>query len=462
MTASASLWTAPEIAAATGGSVHGDFTVTGVTFDSRETQPGDLFIAMRGEQADGHAYVDTAMAAGAAGVIVEQPVAHPHVLVADCMAALTALGIAARQRTRAKIIGVTGSAGKTGTKEALANALDRHLPGRTHRSVKSYNNHTGVPLSLARMPRDAAFGVLEMGMNHAGELTALSAIVRPHVAVITTVAPAHIEHFGSVEAIADAKAEIFSALEPNGTAILPFDSPYFSRLTDAARQYASILVSFGTRAGADVRATDWVTDAETGGSLVTAAVPGATMCFALSPPGDHWVANAMAVLAVVQAVGADLAAAGVALADMPGLAGRGARHTLTVAGGTAVLIDESYNANPASMAATIHQLGREAATRRICVLGAMKELGGQSDVYHAELAGPLAEASVDMVLLVGEEMQALAKALVGRVEFAHGTTIEPATDWLRDKLRPGDVVLVKGSNSVGLSRIVAALTGGEV
>ncbi len=462
------LWTAAEIAAATGGTVHGDFAVTGVAFDSREVGAGDLFIAMRGALADGHAFVDRAFAAGAAGAIVEKPVDGPHVRVADAMAALTALGHAARARTSAIIIGVTGSAGKTGTKEALAAALDRHVPGRVHRSVKSYNNHTGVPLSLARMPRDAAFAVLEMGMNHAGELTALTAIVRPHVAIITTIAPAHIEHFAAIEGIADAKAEIFSGLEPGGTAIVPFDSPHHARLAAAARRSnASHVVSFGLDDGADVRARDWVADPDGGGSLVTAelAQGPAALCFALAPPGSHWVANAMAVLAAVRAVDADLAAAGLALAELPGLPGRGARHRIGVGAGDALLIDESYNANPASMAATIALLGREPAVRRLAVLGPMRELGDDGPRYHAAIAAQLAAAQIDRAILIGDEMQPLVAAIAAmpledRIDFAHGPDVAFATDALSADLRPGDAVLVKGSNAVGLGRLVRALTEG--
>jgi UDP-N-acetylmuramoyl-tripeptide--D-alanyl-D-alanine ligase len=459
------LWTAQDIATATGGTAHGDFVVTGVAFDSREVGDGDLFIAMRGETTDGNRFVAQAFASGAAGAIVEQPVDHPHVLVADATAALVALGRAARARSNAVIVGVTGSVGKTGTKEAIAAALERHAPGAVHRSVKSYNNHTGVPLSLARMPADARYGVFEMGMNHAGEIAELTRMVRPHVAVITTIAPAHIEHLGSMEAIADAKAEIFAGLEPGGTAIIPFDSPWCGRLAAAARASGAQVVTFGIGEGADVRARDWVPDDATGGSLITAELGDATLCFSLAQPGDHWVANAMAVLATVRAAGADLPAAGVALAELPGLAGRGARHRIAVGSGEALLIDESYNANPASMAATLAQLGREPATRRIAVLGAMRELGEQGDAFHAALLPHLQSARVDQAVLVGDEMQALADAMAAspvekRIEFAHERAVDSALDRVQALLRPGDAILVKGSNSVGLSRIVAALTGG--
>lgn len=461
------LWTSDEIAKATGGSASAAFAVTGVTFDSREVGPGDLFIALKGETTDGHRFIDGAFVAGAAGAIVQTPVDHPHVLVADSMAALEALGRASRARSHAQIVGVTGSVGKTGTKEAIAAALDRHRPGKVHRSVKSYNNHTGVPLSLARMPRDADYGVFEMGMNHAGEIAALTRMVRPHVAVITTIAPAHIENLGSMEAIADAKAEIFEGLERGGTAILPFDSPWHDRLKRAAGSHGAHRVSFGTGEGADVRARDWVADAESGGSLVTAQMGEATLCFSLAQPGDHWVVNAMAVLAVVRAVEADLPAAGVALAELPGIAGRGARFTLRTAdGGTALLIDESYNANPASMAATLAQLGRESATRRIAVLGAMKELGEHGPRFHAELLPHLVAARVDRAILVGDEMGALADVMAAAplesaIDFDHAPTVDAALARLAADIRGGDAILVKGSNSVGLSRIVAALTEGE-
>ncbi len=461
------LWTATEIATATGGQASTDFSVTGITFDSREVGPGDLFLALRGETTDGHHFIDRAFAAGAAGAIVEHPVGYPHVLVPDSMAALVALGRAARARSQARIVGITGSVGKTGTKEAIAAALTRHRPGKVHRSVKSYNNHTGVPLSLARMPRDADYGIFEMGMNHAGEIAALTRQVRPHVAIITTIAPAHIENLGSIEAIADAKAEIFEGLEPGGTAILPFDSPHFARLSAAAAPSAANIVSFGCTAEADVRARDWIADVDTGGSMVTAQLGPAMLCFALALPGDHWVSNAMAVLATVQTLGADLPAAGLALAHLPGLSGRGARHHIPVDGGRALLIDESYNANPASMAATLAQLGREPATRRLVVLGSMRELGQGSDAFHAAIDSQLTMADIDAAILVGDEMAPLAAALAARpleqrIDFAHGRDVDQALARLTSQIRPGDVILVKGSNSVGLSRIVAALAGGEL
>jgi len=450
------LWTSEEISAATGGTASARFDVTGVTFDSREVQPGDLFVAMPGTVHDGHRFVDGAFAAGAAGAIVSQPVTGPHVLVADTFAALQALGRASRERTQATIFGVTGSVGKTSTKEALYAALDRNRPGKVHRSVKSYNNHTGVPLSLARMPRDVDYAVLEMGMNNAGEIRALVAQVRPHVALITTIAPAHIENLGSEEAIADAKAEIFEGLESGGTAILPNDTPHRDRLLKAARRRADRIITFGS-GDADVHAVHAVS-AEGGGSLISAALLERELTFTISQPGQHWVSNALGVLAAVEAVGADVALAGLALADMESLKGRGQRHRVRIGGGEILLIDESYNANPASMAATLASLGAEkGVARRIAVLGPMRELGAHSDELHAGLAPAVLSAGIDRLILIGDEMRPLDEALDGRVAVDRVTSVAEATDRLRDLVHPGDAVLVKASNSVGLAKLVESM-----
>lgn len=455
------LWTSAEIATATGGTASSEFAVSGVAFDSREIGPGDLFVAMKGEATDGHLFLDKAFAAGAAGAVVSEETPQPHVRVADSFVALNALGRASRERTSARVIGVTGSVGKTSTKEALFAALDRCAPGAAHRSVKSYNNHTGVPLSLARMPRETRFGIFEMGMNHAGELAALTQLVRPHVAVVTAIAPAHQEYFDSVEAIADAKGEIFQGLEPGGTAIVPFDSPYRDRLIAAAQPHAGRIVTFGQSEGADVRA-QYVVRSPKGGSMITATLPDAQLSFTIGQPGDHWVSNSLAVIAAVQAVGGDLAQAGLALADLGGLKGRGERRHVPAGDGEAVLIDESYNANPASMAATLAVLGAETvAGRRIAVLGAMRELGGETAGFHAALAGPIAAAKVDEAILVGEEMGALAKALGGRIKMTHVPDAASAIDLARRAIGPGDAVLVKGSNSIGLAALVEALADGE-
>lgn len=455
------LWSSGEIATAIAGSSDGVFEASGVAFDSREVTAGDLFIALKGEATDGHRYIDKAFAAGAAGAIVSEAIPQPHILVSDTTKALNDLGTAARARSLAKVVGVTGSVGKTGTKEALFAALDRSRPGCAHRSVKSYNNHTGVPLSLARMPREARFGVFEMGMNHKGELAALTQLVRPHVAIVTAIAPAHRAFFKSDEDIADAKGEIFSGLEEGGTALVPYDSPHRERLIAAARPHAATIWTFGLEKGADIWARD-IIPGQKGGTLVTAVLPEAELQFTLAPPGRHWVSNALAVLGTVEALGADLAAAGLALGDMAGLKGRGERHRVDVAGGTALIIDESYNANPSSMRATLKVLGdEEVAGRRIVVLGSMKELGQESDGFHAQLAEPLETACVDYAILVGEEMGPLAKALGPKVKMEHVPDVASALGLVREALGPGDALLVKGSNSIGLATLVEAVVSGK-
>jgi len=447
------LWTSDEITAATGGAASQSFTVTGVTFDSREVQAGDLFVAMPGTAHDGHQFVAGAFASGAAGAIVSHPVDGPHVLVDDTFTALQALGRAARERCTGRVIGVTGSVGKTSTKEALFVALDRCRPGKVHRSVKSYNNHTGVPLSLARMPRETEFAILEMGMNNAGEIANLTRQVQPHVTIITAIAPAHIENLGSEEAIADAKAEIFQGLQHESVAIVPNDTPHRDRLVKAARRHADRIITFGT-GDADIHAIHAVT-ADGGGSLVSAVLIERELTFTISQPGEHWVSNSLAVLAGVEAVGADVAVAGLALADMGGLAGRGQRHHLPFGGGEVLLIDESYNANPASMAATLKSLGQERdVTRRIAVLGPMRELGEQGPQLHAALAPELVGAAVDRAILIGDEMQPLVEALDNGLAVTAAASVDDAAAVLLGDLRPGDAVLVKASNSVGLAKLV--------
>jgi len=450
------LWTAAAIAAATGGAASTDFAANGVAFDSREVGQGDLFVALSGEATDGHRFVAQAFAQGAAGAIVSRPVDGPHVLVDDTIVALNQLAIASRARTTSRIIGVTGSVGKTGTKEALFAALDRITHGAAHRSVKSYNNHTGVPLSLARMPADTQAAVFEMGMNHAGELSQLTRLVRPEVAIVTTIAPAHTEFFTGEDAIARAKGEIFEGLVEGGIAIVPFDSPHRDTLIAAARPHAGRIVTFGLREGADVRAVEHVRMSG-GDSFVTARMGSREVSYTLAPPGEHWVANSLAVMAAVDAIGGDLGVAGLALADLAGLAGRGARRKLKLSGGDALLIDESYNANPASMRATLKVLAAERADRRIAVLGEMRELGESSEAYHAALAVPIDEAGVSRAVLVGQGMLPLAKALEGRVETVHVPDAAAAAQILATLITPGDAVLVKGSNGVGLARVVADL-----
>ena len=452
------LWTSAAIAAATRGAASSDFAVTGVAFDSREVGPGDLFVALTGDKTDGHRFLDQAFAQGAAGAIVSAETPHPHVAVADTFAALEDLARAARARVSGRVIGVTGSVGKTSTKEALFAALDRAPGKRAHRSVKSYNNHTGVPLSLARMPAASDYAVLEMGMNHPGELAHLTTLVRPHVAMITAIAPAHTEFFPDEAAIADAKGEIFRGLEPGGTAIVPFDSPHRDRLIGHARPHAGTIVTFGLDKGADVHPLE-LARAPSGGTFLTARVGARELSLTVALPGDHWVSNALAVLAAVDAVGADLALAGLALGELGGMPGRGARRSVSIGGGEALLIDESYNANPASMRATLAVLAKEPG-RHVAVLGEMREMGDKAAQYHAGLAEPILAARVETAVLVGEAMVYLAESLEGRMDFVHVPDAASALDHARRLIAPGDAVLVKGSNGVGLSRVVAGLTGG--
>lgn len=456
------LWSAVAIAEATGGTASGDFQCSGVEMDSRDVRSGDLFVALKGESMDGHKFIEAAFAKGAAAALVDRPVDFPHVLVADTTEALKALARASRERTPAKIVGVTGSVGKTGVKEALFAALERTSRGATHRSTRSYNNHVGVPLSLARMPARSKFAVFEMGMNHAGEIATLTRQVRPNVAVITTIAPAHIENLGSEEAIADAKAEIFAGLEPGGVAVIPTDSPHYARLESAAQAAGARIISFGSERHATVRLLDAIPSAN-GGSLVTCEHPTGRLCYTVAEPGAHWITNSLAVMAAVLAIGGDLASAGLSLAEMGGLKGRGARHRVAAVGGHALLIDESYNANPASMRATLAQLGQTPAGRRIAVLGAMKELGDFGPAFHASLAEPVAGAQIDHVVLVGDEMAPLARELgksgangfVFSGSFTHAANAGEAIAALEEfGLIAGDAILVKGSNSVGLGRVV--------
>lgn len=460
------LWDAAALAAAMGGTASGAFQVSGVEIDSRDVRSGDLFFALKGEAMDGHRFLDKAFANGAAAAVVDRPVEYPHILVADTNKALEMLAGAARDRCSARRIGVTGSVGKTGVKEAIFAALDRASRGHTHRSVRSYNNHVGVPLSLARMPVRSHYGVFEMGMNNVGEISGLTAQVKPHVAVITTIAPAHIENLGSIEAIADAKAEIFEGVMPGGTAVIPADIPQFAQLCEAAKARGVAIKSFGRSAHADVRLLDTI-PAANGGALVTADLGDRRLCFTVAEPGEHWVSNALAVMAAVQAVGGDLGAAGLALAEMGGLKGRGARHQIAAHSGKALMIDESYNANPASMRATLRALGQTPATRRVAVLGSMKELGDFAPRFHGQLAEPLAEANVDYAVLVGDEMKALAQdlgkgaggALAAGLSFAHCEGPAEAISALEEfGITAGDAILVKGSNSVGLGRVVAHFT----
>jgi UDP-N-acetylmuramoyl-tripeptide--D-alanyl-D-alanine ligase len=460
------LWTATEAATATGGSNAVDWAATGVSIDTRTIRAGDLFVALRGPNHDGHDFVRAAFERGAAAAMIDRPIAElpptaPLLEVADTSAALGALGKAARSRSSARIVAVTGSVGKTGTKEALRLALA--ASGPTCASAGSLNNHWGVPLSLARLSPIAAYGIFELGMNHAGEIGALTKLVRPHVAVITTVESAHLGFFRSVEAIADAKSEIFLGLEPAGAAVLNCDNPFYERLAAAAiRTGAAEIIGFGAGSSAAVRLVDCVLDPD--GSNVQAALSSKVLCFRLPLPGRHWVMNSLAVLAAAWAAGADLDRAAAALAQLKSLPGRGRRYELAWQDGAITLIDESYNASPAAVLAAIAVLGATAparGARRIAVLGDMLELGDAAKDLHRDLAEPLLAAKVDRVFLVGALVEALHDALPEAIRGGLYSTADEAVPLLLRFLEPGDVVTVKGSRCVGLSRIVERLTAGS-
>ncbi len=458
------LWTSQEIARAIGGESYGDFSVNGVAFDSREIVEHDLFFALKGEHSDGHLFVETAIKNGASGAITSERINSPHILVNDTVAALNDLAHASRDRSSAIIIGVTGSAGKTGTKEALFEALNRSSRGKAHRSVKSYNNHVGVPLSLTRMPADSDYGIFEMGMNHSGELRDLSAIVRPHIALITTIAPAHVEFFKDESEIAAAKAEIFEGVVHGGTAIIPYDNPHYQQLRQAAVDQDLKIISFGLSKDADVHAIDVIKSGD-GLSLITSQICSKSLIYSLSQAGEHWVVNSLAVMAAVYAAGGDLASAGLALADMNALPGRGAKHVIKFDGNSLTLMDESYNANPSSMRVTIAQLGETPAKRRVAILGAMGELGHKSEEYHLEIEVYLNRAKVDYVILVGNEMKILAKRLQSMleplIECNHCNNAVEAMQLYEEHIKDGDAILVKGSNFLGLGQIVEQLLGGK-
>jgi UDP-N-acetylmuramoyl-tripeptide--D-alanyl-D-alanine ligase len=451
------LWSAAEIAAATGGAARGEWAVAGVSIDSRTVRAGELFIALRGPNHDGHAFVKDALARGAAALVDRAPANLSEqaalVVVDDTMVALTALGQAARRRSPARIAALTGSVGKTGTKEALRLALAAQAP--THASAASHNNHWGVPLSLARAPRDTAYGIYELGMNAPGEIAALARLVRPHVAMITTVEAAHLGFFSSVEAIADAKGEIFQGIEPEGVAVLNADNAHYARLrTLAEAAGCARVVGFGAAAGAAARLR--AAQLDNAGSDVVMTLEGREIAFRIGAPGRHWVNNALGVIACVAALGADPEIAARALADFRAPAGRGRQHRLTVPGGAITLIDDSYNANPASVRAALEVLG-SATGRKLAALGDMLELGDHAPRLHADLASPIAASGINRVYTAGPAMRHLHDALPPASRGAHVGDAAELVPLLEAELRPGDTLLVKGSLGMRTGRIVEAL-----
>ncbi len=461
-TVRAPLWTSFDAAVATGGKTSGRWVARGVSIDTRTLEPGDLFVALTGENRDGHEFVAEALKKGAAAALVSrQPPGalddSPLLMVNDTQAGLEGLGRTARARSKARIVAVTGSAGKTTTKEMLRLILARS--GAVAASAASYNNHWGVPLSLARMPLESAFGVFEIGMNHAGEIRSLVKFVRPHVAVVTTIAPAHLEHFGTVEAIADAKAEIFEGIEPGGTAILPAENPQFDRLTaHAKRSGVSNILAFGKSTSADARLLSATTQGD--GQNVLATIGKMRLAFSVGAAGGHIAMNAIAALLAARELGADVARGADELAHFAALKGRGARF---LAGGLEV-IDESYNANPASMAAAIELLAKaepKRGGRRIAALGDMRELGPDSASLHKALARNLAAARADLVFLCGPNMRVLWSALPVKTRGHHAETSSELAPEMMRTLKAGDVVLVKGSFGSRMSVVIDALRARE-
>ncbi len=461
MTATAPLWRSDDAAAATGGSTSTDWTATGVSIDTRTLASGDLFVALRGPNHDAHAFVGNAFAGGAAAAMVAYDATvqngGPLLRVVDTTEALTALAQAARARTAAKLIAVTGSVGKTGTKEALRQVLSGQGP--TYATQGNLNNHWGVPLSLARLPAQSRFGVFELGMSAPGELTPLSKLVRPHVAIITAIAPAHVEFFDSVADVARAKAEIFAGLD-DGTAIIPRDSEHFDLLRDAA-ETAGVkrIVSFGGHHEADVRLLSSMMTADS--SLVNAEIGGRRVNYAIGAPGHHWVINSLAVLAAVDAVGADVESAARMLVEVHAPQGRGAHSRVALDGGSFELIDESYNASPAAMRAAFETLmlaNPEDGGRRIAVLGDMRELGDEGPALHAALAEDAIAAKIDLVFACGPLMKSLYDALPAALRGAHADSSAALAPLVLAAVRPGDVVCVKGSLGSRMAPIVEALT----
>jgi len=453
------LWTAETAARATGGRGTTDWSATGVSIDSRTLVPGDLFVALKGPNFDAHDFIPDALAKGAAAVVAERlpegaPVDAPALLVDDTLRALHDLGRAARAATGAKVIGITGSVGKTGTKEALRHCLAAQ--GATHASAASYNNQWGVPLSLARMPADTRFAIFEMGMNAPGEIAALTRLVRPDVAVVTAIEAAHTAFFETLENIADAKSEIFQGVTEGGTAVLPRENSFFERLESAAADAGvARILGFGDHPAADTRLLDCTLHPDR--SEVSAAIDGHRVDYTVAIPGAHWVSNSLAVLATVAAIGGDVDRAAAALAGLRAMKGRGARRTIRMAGGTFVLIDDSYNANPSSVRAALAVLGRDAATRKVAVLGDMLELGARSAEDHAGLARAVAEAGIDLVFTCGGEMRALHASLPEARRGGHADTAESLAPSVAAAVRPGDAVLVKGSLGARMAKVVAAL-----
>ena len=460
------LWTGQDMVDAMGARpVNGvPAAVTGISIDSRSLRQGDAFFAIRGEKFDGHDFATAAAAAGASVLVVAEDklpalgrATIPLMVVGDVLEALIRLGRAARARTKAKIIAVTGSVGKTTTKEALRHVLSH--TGTVHASVASFNNHWGVPLTLARMPEGVRFGIFEIGMNHPGEITPLVKLVRPHVSIITLIAAAHLGHFRDLDEIAHAKAEIFSGVVPAGWALINRDDTRYPLLERLAKKAGvENIAGFGVHERSEIRLLNARYQDET--STVTVNVFGEEIRATIGIPGRHVVQNMLAVLGAASITGADMARVGHAMATLAAEKGRGQRHTLSVDGGTFTLIDESYNANPASMEAALDLLAAAPigeSGRRIAVLGDMLELGEHSADLHARLAKPVANSGVEQLFLAGPEIKPLADKVSKSVQCRYEDTVDGLIDSVVAMPQPGDAIMIKSSNGIGFSRIVRAL-----
>lgn len=457
------LWTSQEIVAITHGHCSGQWEATAVGIDSRRLPAGGLFAALPGSRVDGHDFVQQALANGAAGALVNRVVpgvdAARLIVVKDVEIALQQLGVAARARSAAKFIGITGSVGKTGAKEMLAAALS--ALGPVSATQGNLNNHLGVPITLANVSRDAQFAIIEMGMNHAGEISPLSHWARPHIALITTVEAVHIEHLKTIEAIADEKASIFDGMGGQGIAVLNADNPHFGRLKKHAEaRDLDRVMSFGTDLKAVCRLVHYSIDDTH--SLVEAVIAGTTMAYRLGTLGKHWAVLSVAVLGIVDALGGDIAKAAAALEYFTEPKGRGQIRKLALKGGHLRLIDDSYNASPVSVKGAVEKLAgmRDAAKekmRTVVVLGDMLELGEQAEEMHVGLVPTLVNNQMDLVFAAGTFMEKLYLALPEAMQGAYRPTSRELVPAVVGALRPQDLVLVKGSRGSQMDVVVSAI-----
>ena len=469
------LWQNDALIAVMNATLQGDLrhACCGVSIDTRTLQQGDIYFAIQGEKLDGHDYVAQAFAAGACACVVRQDFVKAHatmsglLAVEDTLKALENLGRAARMRSKAKIIAVTGSVGKTSVKEALAHVLS--LQGKTHYAEKSFNNHWGVPLTLSRLPPDADYGVFELGMNHSGEIAALVDQVRPHAAIITTIGPVHIEYLGSLEAIADAKSEIFLGLhdlrEDGRIAILNHDMPLFDRVYKAAQKHAKKILTFSAQDNSNASAvlinhTPQTLEDDTQTNFISAKIFDEPISYTLPAAGSHMAQNSLAVLLGVDALGVDVKSASEALSSFQAPQGRGARQVLPWDGGTITLLDESYNANPTSMRAALDVLAQipvQHGARKIAVVGDMKELGDFEKQYHRALAHELIAHKIDCVFCVGDAMAVCFENLPSAHQGFYTQKVEAMVEPLLSVLKAGDCVMIKGSNSMRMATLVKAI-----